>query len=171
MAAPELGIAANPNRSIGFGLVVVMASLYGFWGLWQQYQRANVSASWPSVAGFIEKAELKPSDRWKSKAVVKLRYLYSIEGRQFAGTAIHQGEYSGDGTEVEATEAEEKYRVGRRLQVYYNPKDPSEAVLEPGVAAAGEPLGKTAFLLGLVLFSGGAAMFHGLQRLRPRPAA
>jgi len=164
--------AGNPNRSIGFGLVLVMASLYGFWGVFKQFQTSQISTKWPVAAGVIEEAQLveSTSTRSRSKAwTLKLRYLYTIEGKEYAGSAIHLGSFPSYGDEIKALEAKRKYLVGNETPVYYNPEDLSEAVLEPGAGAAGESMGLSAFLLGIVLLLGGTAMFQGISRLRPKP--
>lgn len=166
--------AGNPNRSIGFGLVLVMVALYGLWGLWQQFQSANVSASWPSVTGIIEASSLQESTALPGQSkswTLKLRYLYTLENKEYAGSALH---LRGSPTYTKAGNAQAaaaRYREGTQVTVYYNPGDFSEAVLVPGAAVAGESMGGSACVLGLVLLLGVLAMIRGAQRLRSKTAS
>ena len=91
-----------------------------------------------------------------------MSYDYQVAGRSYTGNriSISDGEYNiRDG----AVQAIRGLQEGQRLPVYYNPDDPSEAVLRPGATFASYAL----LAIPLGLFGLGILMLLGL--LLPEP--
>lgn len=80
-------------------------------------------------------------------------YEYTVDGETYQSQTI---DYRGSVRLRAAKQTVERYRWGRRVTVYYNPKDPTLAVLEPGATAGGVMRVVLSVLLvgvGLIVFS------------------
>jgi len=100
-----------------------------------KYAQSQASAAWPSVSGTVLSAELVEngySRRGKKyKAVV--RYSYAVNDAPYNGERIA---FDGYGSSFTPNQVVEKYAAGTTHPVYYDPANPSEAVLEKGVTAS-----------------------------------
>jgi len=65
----------------------------------------------------------------------EMKYSYLVEGVSFEGSRVDYGMESRSSKQTRADEIVALYPVGEEVLVYYDPSDPSEAVLEPGVGA------------------------------------
>ena len=93
--------------------------------LWMR-TRARQSLTWPSVAGHVIEAWVDDARLEMTKPV--LRYRYEVAGRTYVGFRVA---YSGYGTSrAGMDELIRPYAEGSTVKVYYNPKDPSSAVLD-----------------------------------------
>lgn len=152
---------------------MLLGALYGFFGLFQQFVSAQGASNWPTAPGTVTSAYLREdiTNKGRGKAwTMELEYRYTVDGTEHTGTAIHFGSFPSYGTEKQAKEVEAKYREGTQVTVYYNAQNPKEAVLEPGVASAGESISLSAFLLAIVLLLGGFAIKSGFMLKKQRDA-
>ena len=105
--------------------------------------RQLAALSYPSAPAEITHSEAKDSDGDGDSKRLEVKYKFSVAGREFTGDKRRYNETaSNDGWAEKA--AREEYPVGRKLPAYYNPRDPSDAVLSPGVL--GEDLFLAMFL-------------------------
>jgi hypothetical protein len=98
-------------------------------------REAGATGDWPSVEGAIESSEIRSQTRGRGRGtdyVLVLTYSYELEGQRYRGSRWSVG---GDlvsddraGAEIHAR----SYRVGDRVPVYYDPEDPTSAVLAVG---------------------------------------
>ncbi len=123
------------------GLIGIGALAAGLYLRW----RAAASRNWPSVMGRVVatqvRVEVLPMESTGdaySRYYPEVEYEYTVDGHTYRSKRIRFGGlpfvYSTDRGEIEAWLAE--YPVGKKVQVYYNPQHPSEAVLEPGASPA-----------------------------------
>lgn len=84
------------------------------------------SSSWPTTEGKITYSALR------SEGAPGLWYEYRVQGTRYVAEFYRVGGNATPFASV-AKAASERYPEGRAVKVYYNPNDPSEAVLEPGV--------------------------------------
>jgi hypothetical protein len=76
-----------------------------------------------------------PPDRFIAWATTPvLQYEYTVNGRQYVGTQVNA---VGFASHRAARRAAARYPEGQVVDVWYQPSDPSRAVLEPGVTAGG----------------------------------
>lgn len=123
-------------------LVVSFAGLalcgFGVW-LGREGRRA---ASWPTTDGEVAYSEAVETPRWSGERKLErrderpdVRYRYSVEGRHYTGKGISMSTglvpYWED---VLARRIVERYPVGSKVTVHYDPSDPRVAVLEPGAS-------------------------------------
>ena len=136
---------------VGVGALSIGAYVY-----WQ----AKASQNWPWVMGEVlsarvrETVETTESGRTISRYFPEVTYQYRVEGHTYQGKRIQFG--GPLHTDRETVEAWlQSYPVGGQVRVYYNPKRPQEAVLQPSSSPA-------AWIL---IFVGLFSLFVGLALL------
>ncbi len=123
---PGIPEQRRPRYRVAKVLGVIGAAIFLF-GAWYVYQ-GLASASWPAADGKI----LYSRARTGRSAETLLWYEYHVDGRRYLASNYRNG---GNGTPFDdvAKEAAKRYPVGRTVTVYYDPGDPSNALLEPGL--------------------------------------
>jgi len=104
---------------------------------------ASASKGWPSVDGVIVSSEVQsdwssapagtPQHRSGTQRVYRadVRYAYTVDGQEYEGDRVEFGGFSSSNAK-RAYRIVGTYRKGQTVAVYYDPNDPSRAVLEPG---------------------------------------
>ena len=99
-------------------------------------KKGEESLKWPKTIGVVIESETirsldsKGSEMYSPKVIVK----YNVNGREFQTNQIDSsGSYSTSNL-ASVRNIITKYSKGKNIYVYYNDKDPFEAVLEPGVS-------------------------------------
>jgi hypothetical protein len=96
------------------------------------FYRGRQALAWPAVEGRLLECRLQENpDSEGSTWEVKVRYSYSVAGREFEGKRVAFG-YSGSSTHVEHQGIYEKLQSGSRVMVHYQPSNPSDSVLAAG---------------------------------------
>jgi hypothetical protein len=99
-------------------------------------RRAAAARSWPVTTGKIlmSGAEAYRTRTGRSGYSTMYRpnvvYEYSVNGQRLMGNQINFGMSIGYGSPAVAERVSAKYPTGSIVQVYYNPSDPAQAVLE-----------------------------------------
>jgi hypothetical protein len=114
-------------------LVVLVPIGISFIVLRQKLGRVRQAAGWQTTMGRV--IESRVDDAVSNSSIrnplidhrPRVAYEFSVNGRAFVGDRIGFGDDSG-GANTEATLA--RYPVGRAVQVYYDPANPEESVLE-----------------------------------------
>jgi hypothetical protein len=107
------------------GLVVLLAVFlaplaYSIW-------RTHASQTWPSTVGTI--LESGTTQNYRGRVHPSVKYSYAVGGAAYEGWTIQlSAEYAGA---AQAREIAQRFRAGP-VQVYYDPNNPAEAVLQPG---------------------------------------
>ena len=137
---------ANYTVSIGCGGVFVGVWV-AFWSLFTLgfdvmcvrglYLQA-AAAGYPTARGRVLESsiESRPGRRRSDSAtsVSRIHYAYVVEGQTYDGRRWRYGVApSGEG---EAERLVASYPAGREIDVCYNPRDPADAILLPGVSGA-----------------------------------
>lgn len=128
-----LGLLTWGNLALISGFCLSVALI---WAGINGYVKSEKSKSWPSTQGTVTISyaaqEVRESgDERLLYYVSQLSYDYKI------GDLVHRGDESGlliseYNTREEAETAAEKYPVGSRITVYYNPDNTYESILEIG---------------------------------------
>lgn len=117
-------------------------------------KRAKTAQSWPSIPGTVNRTDVvehedSDSDGFTSVTYEPVvEYNYAVMGQPFTSKRIAFG--TNRYNYKKAQEIVSKYPAGARVNVFYNPEKPKDAVLE--TVAAG---GKLLTILGLVLGAAG----------------
>jgi Protein of unknown function (DUF3592) len=101
---------------------------------------ARQSLDWPSTSGEIVHAEVEEHvsvnrDKDGKRTSTDITYAsnvvyeFRVAAQNYQG---HRVRFDWETTRAEAEATVAKYRVGTNMSVYYDPADPSNAVLEPG---------------------------------------
>lgn len=92
------------------------------------------SRSWPSVPGVIDRSGVKHScgGRGGGAYAPDVEYSYAVNGRRFHGNRRRVYDRTCASREWARDFAAREYPVGTVVTVYFNPSDPSSAVLYPG---------------------------------------
>ena len=145
--------------------------------LWKGTQ-VHHAAAWPSTRGRIVRSTLRAQHHRQQAAVTKVsnvadvEYEYTLGDRVFRGTRIGIGDSAGGRLEQTLNH----YSVGATVPVYYDPKNPENALLErdPPVPVGWlYAIAAAIFLGGLVVlavFWNISAIFEGLSAYFPEKA-
>lgn len=110
--------------------LVLLFDGYLGWSLWNQV----ASRSYPRTTGQITHSEVTRHRGSKGGTTygVDIWYRYAVNDRFYSGTRFryNAGSSSDSGW---ARKAVAEHRVGSQAQVFYNPGDPQDALLSPGV--------------------------------------
>lgn len=102
------------------------------------YRRGLQAARWPTASGRITGAELEEGPmmgrfvRTVSHRAA-ITYAYQVGGREWRSKRVFFGDEA-FATGTAARDRVRKYEPESTVQVYYDPDDPSQAVLEPRAA-------------------------------------
>jgi hypothetical protein len=137
---------------------------------------ANASANWPTTPGRVENVRVTWDNVGSTQAAPEraysfiVTYSYAVAGEPYAGNRYSLGEGStATGRRFPSEEAARNaaaaaYRSGQDVTVYYDPADPAQAVLQPGVNwGTYVPL-----ILGAFFLLCGAGLLRPVLGVRPR---
>jgi Protein of unknown function (DUF3592) len=153
------GVAANqmsPQMAAlclgGFGLILLLVGVALSINTVRQLKQAQASNKWPSISGSITSAFVdvetktervqnsgrKHSYRTRTRTTYtpKIQFAYAVGGASYSSDQRVIGGNAGFGSREAADGVIEKYPLGRTVTVYYDPADPKDGVLEPGVSGA-----------------------------------
>ncbi len=96
------------------------------------------SKKWPYVEGEINKVMIYRNDQDQTVSYnVDVTYTYKVEGRKFTNHQIKLDFVHGTRTfvpKIFAMMKVEKYQEGNKINVFYDPRNPNESILERGIS-------------------------------------
>ncbi len=96
------------------------------------YQQDTESESWYQTEGVILSSDIyTESGEHGTMYKANIVYQYQVNGINYTSDDVSTGHLSSSDRNY-AQQTVNKYYVGKTVTVFYNPKDPSNAVLEPG---------------------------------------
>lgn len=132
--APNADAAAPATILFGMGLFALMMAYA------MQKQVWNASRDWLVARGKILDTSVQARDSWDSDGHYsklynsEVVYSFAVRGQQYISDRVSLGgKFSGSmvgGVPGFVKKMLDKYPVGASVQVYYNPKNPSECALE-----------------------------------------
>jgi len=152
-------IRDKPLLSLITGAVIFVIGI-----LFSDIPTMIVSQGWPSTDGTIISnrivgQKIKQYDgTYYTNFDVYIRYQYSVNGVSYTSRSVN----SIDSPSYPYSYAS-RYPFGKDVTVYYNPKDPSKAVLEPGFV----DIFKTFDVFSYLIFGAGLYfIFLGISRIK-----
>ncbi len=126
------------SRANWFILPIVWGFYYLIVGI-QEIKLASESSRWPSVKGKIifsnysdHYARSAGSGNARGASSFSLDYEYEIDQKTFCGERVMFG-YKNNFFTSDSYRRSKTYPKGSLVTVYYDPDNPEEAVLEPGI--------------------------------------
>jgi len=120
------------RAKIIFGLLAMVFGAFVVWQMNDIRNKAEVAPSWPHVIGSITTSELD----FENDA--KIRYRYNVNGHEFESWKLFHGVVSNgdifleDGATLSDGGLVARFPAGSEVKVYYDPENPSDAILLPG---------------------------------------
>jgi hypothetical protein len=112
---------------IGFGPLVLIGGVCLWIGL-RNRQRARTSAEWPSTQGNLLSFEItKSTVKHQTHYYPHLEYEYTVNGTRYTSKRISFGYLAYDSEDKVKSDIEQ--RVQNPTKVFYDPKNPKDAVL------------------------------------------
>ena len=106
-------------------------------------QQARTARQWPRAEGRIgasevEEIRLRPStdqmtSRWRKGYRSLVTYAFTVNGQRYVGERISFGARWEATLPSLVSGLADRYRQGNTVEVYYNPENPADCVLEPRV--------------------------------------
>lgn len=155
------------------GLYLFGALLAGF-GVYF-YFLASAAESWPSVEGEVISTKVRMSVSRVGDAAHRtyeyypvIQYKYEVNGIEYAGERYQLGTTMEKFKEKkDATEMARGYPTGSKIPIYYDPNDPSGAVIEPSFSYSVF----VPSLLGILFLLSGWALHKGAKKIQTVTAA
>lgn len=132
------------NRIVKFLFAQLVPGMFAFGGaiffsigLWQLYEGWKTH-NWPTTQGTITSSQIKEVTRRDADGDTytnyrpSISYSYQVADQNYEGHRLHLGATSHNDRSAVQQQLKQ-YPVGRTLDVYYNPNNPNQAVLTPGV--------------------------------------
>ena len=131
------------NELLLFGLIFLIIGIITLILGMIAWNKARKSTSWPAVPGRILNASVdrvRERDRdsdgdvsIETKYKVDISYQYTVEGKQYIGNRIQFGLPDRMSSSVRAYRIVNQYPQGTEVDVYVDPSQLSNSVLQPGV--------------------------------------
>ena len=122
--------------SFGFGSIIFLS--VGLWIINRGIQSENWDKGTAMITSSeIEKKESRSNDdqgftQTSTSFCVRVKYSYNVEGSNYEGNSVGFGTMSHN--EISDAQKELKsYPIGKTIDVYYDPENPSDSVLNKGV--------------------------------------
>ncbi|HEX4342915.1 MAG TPA: DUF3592 domain-containing protein, partial [Verrucomicrobiae bacterium] len=167
---PEGPAHFRPNTSrtarVTFALILAGVALIGWVVITivQQYP----STSWPSVEGKIISQEyhlLPPGRNTVASAQLKLSYEYQVSGQTYRADRYNLWHQIYQDVNDAVLDFADAHPTNAPIKVYYNPKNPAQAVLVTGPDwSANITLAISGFFLAFIGFAMRAVMLNGGRR-------
>jgi hypothetical protein len=151
---------------VGAVMCVVGVGL-GFGGLASR-RKAKAASAWPTVPGKVSAAEViehkESGVNSKGHKVTRvsyeaaIKYSYTVDGKLHHGKRV--GLADGSGGKAHAEKLVELYSPSTEVQVYCNPADPKDAILDPRENGSGRQfaIGGALIAVGLVILAYGPTL-------------
>jgi hypothetical protein len=140
------------------GILVIIVGACTFYFGMNQLETAKASENWPMTKGEISSSEIdKTRKDNRDRYSADITYRYTVDGTNYTGRRLSFGEMISDNYE-DAAAIVEKFPKGKDVEVYYDPQNPRDCVLEPGMKGKGiyviQGAGVLFFLAGIYMIIG-----------------
>jgi hypothetical protein len=117
------------------GVLLIVSTPFAAHSSYRVYQEARQSERWPTSDGEITRSEVEERKEDLTKTVYwpKVQYRYTVAERVYEGTRVNFDE-SGSQYSGRIESLVKRFPLGAKVPVYYDPADPAQAVLDPGLS-------------------------------------
>ena len=127
---------------VWFAIVGLVGLALVAWAAWLLYH-GWLSTSWPTAPGQVVSAAVQhsrgradPSRVGTPTASAAVTYVYDVGGESYEGATISYGAFYSSTIGDDTATYLLRYRPGALVNVHYDPANPAEAVLEPGLTGS-----------------------------------
>ena len=130
MTVPLVQSASRRWLTIGCALTIVCSIMLPVAPF--DLKSAGLPRQWRETRGIVDSATVGSTTSSSGRLgvdvayVPDVRYRYTVDGREFRGDTVHRGLAANSEEEARATV--ERYPVGTRVRVFYDPEAPEQAV-------------------------------------------
>jgi hypothetical protein len=117
------------NKPTGLGIFTIVCIIIASIGAWKTLSVFTESAEWPLTSGIMKSSEVRYLGH-KHDYTLDLVYSYRVNGEYYEGTALFAGFPNDFDHQAEADRFLKKYPQEKKVDVFYDPSDPSLACLE-----------------------------------------
>jgi len=114
---------------IGFGAIAIAIGVVIYVVQFRQGLRADASKKWPRAAGTVTASTLEKLPEHRRRYRAALQYSYRVGGNEYQSGRVFWG--GNEGREKHMASVVETYPTGSNVRIFYDPKNPAEAVLDP----------------------------------------
>jgi hypothetical protein len=126
--------ASDPSKPLYVGILLALGLGTlgaGLWLVQRVRSLALASAGWPTTPGVVKSSEVVAYRAQGGRQYeTKVTYDYTVGGTPYVGDRVRFGAHAGP--KAKADEDVAKYTVGAPVEVYYAPRQPQTATLQPG---------------------------------------
>jgi Protein of unknown function (DUF3592) len=114
------------------GTIAVLVGIFQLcWCVWDS-AAAIAATRWSTTVGTVKTSEVFEDRGGRGVGYVpRVAYTFTINGQARSGNRFYNREARG--TASQAQQAIRAYSAGARVKVYYNPANPAESLLSPGL--------------------------------------
>jgi len=135
-------------------------------------EAAKASVNWPKVEGTITESDMKTRQEMKNNEQrdmyeALIEFAYKVGEKEYKSRNVEFGGGGESSSRSSIKEVVDRYPMGKKVDVFYNPEKPDEAVLVPGVSLTSyTPVGAGVLIAitGLVLLWFGQRLFREAWR-------
>lgn len=173
----------DPKKVVITYFIIGLITLGFATHLWQHDARlldlAKASVTWPVAQGTIEDSHIEESTESSKSGTYQVykcvvAYRYNVGGKPYSADRISfatRADYSTQDRAVAEHELHE-FSAGNEVKVRYNPANPSQAVLVPGVNPESIPIGSLMyFALSAYVLTVSAVVWLARGILQPGPSS
>lgn len=120
-------------------LIVGVMLIVGAWLTYTHFsvpmaEEAKASESWPSTPGVITRSDVDQSiDDGKTMYAAEISYDFTVGNKSYSGNRISLTSGNSKTSSLRKVKKDlQKYPVGEKVTVYYDPELPNNAVLQTG---------------------------------------
>jgi hypothetical protein len=156
-------LVASPWFSLIIGILFLLGVIIAF-----KVPKILSSMIWPKTEGVVFMSRIKAWEylpKYVDMWCPEVSYQYIIDGKTYISNSIDINNlYCSEHNDNLAKKVVSLYPIGKQVQVYYNPKNPTIAVLEPGLPISMELEWILTFIASVVI--GACLILGGLLGIR-----
>lgn len=130
---------ANQKSSPITTVIVGLGLIIGAWLVYTNFsvsmaEEAKACESWPTASGVITRSDVKQStDDGKTMYAPEISYDFTVENKSYIGNRISLTSGNSRTSSLRAVKKDlQKYPLGAKVTVYYDPELPNNVVLQTG---------------------------------------
>jgi hypothetical protein len=139
---------------LGF-LLILSGILFALGINW--WMSGHNSQSWPKTNGELTEINFLGSNAGRGASRVAVKYKYEIENTNYQGNRLCYGMLDSSYKELQGLHS------GNRVQISFNPKDPTQSVLISGVTSGARVITFFGIFCLTVVFAGAASMWFSFR--------